>query len=56
MKSQAIYRVRKDCTEEYLWRMVEGSDVLVSAAYSELGELRVMPVHKGMKKISLETK
>lgn len=36
--------------------MVEGYDVMVSAAYTEMGELRILPVDKAGTKITLHNK
>lgn len=36
--------------------MLSGNNILVSAAYNELGELRILPIQKVAKKIQLKTK
>lgn len=46
--------MRKNCVEEYLWHMIPGYDVMVSAAYNEMGELRILPVDKAGRKIALQ--
>ena len=48
--------MRKNCIEEYIWHMIGGKNVLVSAAYNEPGELRILPIQKVANKIQLETK
>lgn len=55
LESNSVARVRKNCIEEYLWHMLSNMNVLVSAAYNEPGQLRILPIHKVARKIQLST-
>jgi hypothetical protein len=52
-ESNSVARIRKNCIEEYIWHMLRGKNILVSAAYNEPGELRILPIQKVAKKIQL---